>query len=200
MTCIALAFLIACSWSVVWSIRVVKPAKDLDEVPFDPPLPNALRQLAISTDENHKVTSLPGLTDASDLNQYAGHILVDEKYNGHFFYWLFESPTNSASKPLVIWLNGGPGCSSMDGLFLEIGPFKLSKEGASITVIPNPHSWHTVSNLLFVDQPVGTGLSFTGSKEGLAKSDEDVNRHFVTFLEKFFAKYPQYLTKGGGGD
>eukprot|EP01031_Cornospumella_fuschlensis_P030191 gene30191-36469_t len=197
VTPLALTLILAGFWIVVQCRRVVKPAKDLNDVPFED-LPQMLRQLSANSDESHKVNSLPGFTDSSSLNHYAGHILVDEKHNGHFFYWLFESPADSARKPLVIWLNGGPGCSSMDGLFLEIGPFKISSKsgGSGVSLAPNPHSWHTVANLLFIDQPVGTGLSFTASKDGLAKSDEDVNRHFVAFLEKFFQKYPQYMTAG----
>jgi carboxypeptidase C (cathepsin A) len=98
--------------------------------------------------EDHRVTSLPGLDPvaAKSISQYAGYLNVQF---GGLFYWLFEAADNNA--PLLLWLNGGPGCSSMDGLFLELGPFKIN--GNSIVI--NPYSWHNSANLLFIDQPVG---------------------------------------------
>lgn len=150
---------------------------------------------AASLLDDHRVRGLPGLNSADEPIHYAGHILVDQVNNGHFFYWLFESPQDASNKPLIIWLNGGPGCSSMDGLFLELGPFRLSDDGRSVRL--NPYSWHKAGNLLFVDQPVGTGLSFT-SKDGSAKNDEAVNAHFTVFLSNFFEKYPAYVTATAG--
>ena len=123
---------------------------------------------------DHKVTSLPGLTGYVDIVHYAGHLLVDKQKQGYFFYWLFEKPKNPETAPLLLWMNGGPGCSSMDGLFLELGPFRL--DGPLLDQIKiNPYSWHNAANLIFVDQPVGTGLSYTLSRDGYASNDEMIN-------------------------
>lgn len=73
--------------------------------------------------------------------QWAGLLTVDERIQGKYFYWFFEAAEQPETKPLLIWLNGGPGCSSMDGLFLENGPFKLDDQQ---TVTVNPHGWHNV--------------------------------------------------------
>ena len=70
------------------------------------------------------MTDLPGLT-GFDGKQWAGLLTVDEAIQGKLFYWFFEAEEDAANKPLLIWLNGGPGCSSMDGMFLENGPLKV---------------------------------------------------------------------------
>jgi carboxypeptidase D len=73
------------------------------------------------------------------------------------------------------------GCSSMDGMFLENGPFKL--DGTS-KVNQNPHSWHKVANTLYIDQPVGTGFSYVKHKK-YCKNDDCIAQHMRTFLRSF---------------
>lgn len=85
---------------------------------------------------------LPGLAaGALSSRQWAGLVTVDAAIQGKLFYWLFEAEEAPQSKPLLIWLNGGPGCSSMDGLFLENGPFKIDDQQ---TITVNPYGWHKV--------------------------------------------------------
>ena len=112
---------------------------------------------SLDNPEAFKVTNLPGLNPPLASNQFAGFITIDKKNKGDIFYWLFEASESPDTAPLLIWLNGGPGCSSMDGLFLEIGPFKVAQDGK--TLILNQQSWHHAANVLFIDQPLGTGLS-----------------------------------------
>lgn len=45
------------------------------------------------------------------------------------------------NKPLVLWLNGGPGCSSLYGAFLENGPYRIKRTGSMLTAVPNPRTW-----------------------------------------------------------
>jgi carboxypeptidase C (cathepsin A) len=80
----------------------------------------------------------------------------------------------------------------MDGLFLELGPLRLDAKGNTVKI--NPHSWHNVANLLFIDQPVGTGLSYTTSRDGYAKNDDEINKHFYKFLQSFFELHPRYTS------
>ena len=107
--------------------------------------------------ESHKVVSLPGAPTLS-VSQYAGLLHADGTGDSNIFYWLFESARDPLKDPILIWLNGGPGCSSMDGLFIELGPYRMNKDRS---ISKNVHSWHNFANLLFIDQPVGTGLSYT---------------------------------------
>jgi carboxypeptidase D len=152
------------------------------------------RETSAVSAEDHLVTSLPGLDTASFLSkQYAGLLPVDGSDKSFLFYWLFEADEKPEDKPLVIWMNGGPGCSSMDGLFLELGPLRVDpggKAGAD-RVSVNPHGWHHAANILFLDQPVGTGFAYTKSS-AYCRTDQQINDHFYYFLKEFFRLHPQY--------
>ncbi|CAN0909098.1 Serine carboxypeptidase-like 34 [Linum grandiflorum] len=79
--------------------------------------------------------------------QYSGYITVDESYGKALFYWFFEAAHKPEDKPLLIWLNGGPGCSSVGyGAAQEIGPF-LVKEGHDIEL--NPYAWNRGNSFWF---------------------------------------------------
>ncbi|CAG8515833.1 4897_t:CDS:2 [Acaulospora colombiana] len=96
---------------------------------------------------------------------------------------------NPSSSPLTLWLNGGPGCSSMDGLFEEIGPCYTNNDGSN--TLTNSNSWISISNLLFVDQPVGTGFSYTTGNYTVG-STEQSTADLYTFLQLFFQRFPEY--------
>jgi len=141
----------------------------------------------------HLVTDLP-LLDSFPTQQWAGHLPASNSGDKFFFYWLFApdliaSDKKDADVPLIIWLNGGPACSSMDGLFLENGPFRLKVDSTTgqFKVVTDPHSWHATvpAYTLYIDQPVGTGLSFTTSGK-YPRNDEEVNTDFYYFLQEFF--------------
>jgi len=92
-----------------------------------------------------------------DVVQHYGYINVNSKYNANVFYWFFESQGTPSSDPVVLWLTGGPGCSSELALFFENGPYTVDGNG---NLSPNPYSCNSFTNLLYVDQPVGTGFSY----------------------------------------
>jgi carboxypeptidase D len=119
---------------------------------------------------------------------HAGHIEVDPENNGHLFFWHYQNRHIANRQRTVIWLNGGPGCSSMDGALMEIGPYRLKDNE---TLEYNEGSWDEFANLLFVDQPVGTGFSFVNTNSYIHELDEMANQ-FITFLEKWFALFPEY--------
>jgi len=159
--------------------------------------------------EEHLVTDLPMLEerDIPAPTMFAGLLPAVEDGHKKLFYWLAVPPEGldgDDEAPLLIWLNGGPGCSSMEGFFLENGPvlFDSVEENGSRrwTLRPNPFSWHLApAFVLYVDQPVGTGLSFTTQRD-YCKNDEEVNRDFVYFLEEFLLLHRDaFLIDDGSG-
>jgi carboxypeptidase D len=119
---------------------------------------------------------------------FCRHVEVTPESNGNIFFWHFENQHIADRQRTVIWLNGGPGCSSEDGALMEIGPYRLKD---SNTLEYNNGSWHEFANLLFVDNPVGTGFSYVNTNKYVSELDEMANQ-FVTFLEKWFALFPHY--------
>lgn len=91
-----------------------------------------------------------------------GFISVDE-HKDDIFYWMFKARQNPDLAPLVLWLSGGPGCSSEVALLYENGPMRLNRETNELE--ENPYSWNNYTNLLYVDQPIGTGYSQGGEND-----------------------------------
>lgn len=127
----------------------------------------------------------PTLCD-STVQQHSG--LIDAGNTTKYFFWMFESRNKPTTDPLLIWLTGGPGCSSQLALLAENGPCKVNKDGN--TTSPNPKSWNTKANVIWLDQPQSTGFS-TGPLKLSGNEDETVE-HFYTFLMNFYKAYPQY--------
>lgn len=119
------------------------------------------------------------------FNQYTGYITVDQSTNSNLFYWIVESENNPLINPVVLWLNGGPGSSSMLGFFYENGPFQFI---SNVTLIDNPYSWNRNVTMVYLDQPVAVGLSYGPMVSG----PEEASQHFIIFMNLFMKRYPQY--------
>lgn len=131
----------------------------------------------------------PKLCDPS-VKQYSGYLdITDDK---HLFFWFFESRTSPEDAPLVMWLNGGPGCSSSTGLLFELGPCNIANEGANTTF--NPHGWNAHANMIFLDQPINVGYSY--SEDGsTADSSPVAGKDVYAFMELFLNRFPEYSTQ-----
>jgi len=98
------------------------------------------------------------------------------------FYWFFPSRRAPDTDPLIFWLTGGPGCSSEVALFYENGPFSINDD---LTLTKNAWSWSEVSNIVFVDNPVGTGFSDCVKFRHLAHSEDQIAESMFLFLQGF---------------
>lgn len=104
------------------------------------------------------------------------------------FYLFFES-RNSNKDPIVIWLTGGPGCSSELAVFYENGPFSIAD---NMSLVWNQFGWDQASNLIYVDQPTGTGFSYSSDKRDLRHNEKGVSDDLYDFLQAFFAEHSEY--------
>jgi carboxypeptidase C (cathepsin A) len=124
----------------------------------------------------------PGATSG-----YTGYLNSGDK---HFYFAFFESRSDPSVDPLVLWLNGGPGCSSMTGLFMELGPCTVNEGGESAR--ENPHSWINAASIFFLDQPIGVGFSYStnesahGGEGGTFAASEDI----YAFMQLWYRAFP----------
>ncbi|RYP76015.1 hypothetical protein DL771_002087 [Monosporascus sp. 5C6A] len=118
---------------------------------------------------NPRDARTPGICETTPgVKSYAGYIHLppgaladldeDQDYSINTFFWFFEARENPENAPLTIWLNGGPGSSSMLGLFAENGPCFVDWDSNSTYL--SEWAWNREVNMLFLDQPTQVGLSY----------------------------------------
>lgn len=165
-----------------------------------PPAVFECRTPGIPTELNGRMGFLNVREDQSDFcdassKSISGYIDIKgsdydkEGEDKHLFFWMFEKRGGDAdaSTPFLVWLTGGPGCSSTLALLSENGPCSVNKDGATTSV--NPYSWTESAHVLWLDQPAGVGFSYgaeTDSNEAMISEDA------YYFLQAFFKQYSEY--------
>ncbi|KAM3762247.1 hypothetical protein ACB098_01G329900 [Castanea mollissima] len=141
--------------------------------------------------ELDRISALPGQPPVT-FSQFSGYVTVNEQHGRALFYWLTEATSFPEKKPLVLWLNGGPGASSVAyGASVEIGPFRINSSGSSLYL--NEYSWNREANLLFLESPVGVGFSYTNTSSNLKDSgDKRTAEDALVFLIRWMSRFPQY--------
>ncbi|KAE8573814.1 Putative retinoid-inducible serine carboxypeptidase [Halyomorpha halys] len=130
---------------------------------------------------------LPG----SNITSYSGYLTVNKTFNSNLFFWFFPSEVDPKNAPVVIWLQGGPGGSSLFGLFCENGAFSVDEK---LNLEERQYYWSQLFNVIYIDNPVGTGYSFTENDAGYATDEVNVGRDLYSGLIQFFQLFP-YLQK-----
>uniref|UniRef100_A0A803RA19 Carboxypeptidase n=1 Tax=Cannabis sativa TaxID=3483 RepID=A0A803RA19_CANSA len=145
-----------------------------------------------SISEAAKITSFPGQPPVN-FQQYSGYIAVSKNPKRQLFYYFVEAEANPDSKPLVLWLNGGPGCSSIGaGAFCEHGPFKPIGN----TLLKNDYSWNKEANMIYLDSPAGVGFSYSANKSFYTEvNDEKTAQDNLMFLKRWFIQFPNYKNR-----
>lgn len=122
---------------------------------------------------------------AAGSPQYTGWLDIGPR---HLFFWYFESQNDPVKDPLTLWMTGGPGSSSMLGLFLEIGPCLVNEHGNG--TVYNPFAWNGNSSLLFVDQPGDVGFSYVDEGAEIPGDSHlaaiDMHRFLQMFISDVF--------------
>ncbi|ESP01459.1 hypothetical protein LOTGIDRAFT_206131 [Lottia gigantea] len=133
------------------------------------------------------ISSMPGLKVQPNFKQYSGYLKASGTKKLH--YWFVESQRNPKEDPLVLWMNGGPGCSSVLGLLTEHGPFRIMDDGK--TVYYNNASWNLLANMIYLEAPAGVGFSYSDDKNYTTSDDMVAHNNYLA-LKDFFSKYPEY--------
>lgn len=138
-----------------------------------------------------RITSLPGLSSLPSFAMYSGYVTVDAIAGRHLFYWLVESAGSPSSDPLILWLTGGPGCSSLFALTTEHGPLRITN-GSLLEA--NPYSWNAHANVVYLESPAGVGFSY--AEDGnYTTGDDALAVDNAAFLAGFAALYPEFASR-----
>ncbi|KAH0759807.1 hypothetical protein KY290_023300 [Solanum tuberosum] len=151
------------------------------------------------------VETLPGFDGQLPFKLETGYIGVGEEEKLQLFYYFVESERDPQNDPLIIWLTGGPGGSGLSAFLYEIGPltFDYANSSGNFPKLElNLHSWTKVANIIFIDQPVGTGYSYAKTSEAYNSNDTLSATLTYDFLRKWLMDHPEYLKNplyvGGG--
>ncbi|XP_039146508.1 serine carboxypeptidase-like 26 isoform X2 [Dioscorea cayenensis subsp. rotundata] len=145
--------------------------------------------------EFDRIHGLPGQPQTPQISQFSGYITVNKENGRALFYWFFEAQTLPSKRPLLLWLNGGPGCSSVGyGAAVELGPLKVKRNGTGLEY--NKYAWNKEANLLFLESPIGVGFSYTNTSSDLAKLDDGfVAEDAYSFMVNWLKRFPQYQAR-----
>ncbi|CAN4110270.1 unnamed protein product [Withania somnifera] len=144
--------------------------------------------------ENDKIQKLPGQPPVR-FEQYGGYVTVDESSGRAFYYYFVEAQRSKESLPLLLWLNGGPGCSSLAyGAFQELGPFRVNSDGK--TLYKNNFAWNHAANVLFVESPAGVGFSYSNTSTDVKiGGDRKTANDNYQFLINWLKRFPEYMDR-----
>ncbi|KAG2562610.1 hypothetical protein PVAP13_8KG271300 [Panicum virgatum] len=137
--------------------------------------------------EDDRILRVPGQPNGVAFGMYAGYVTVDEQAGRALFYWLQEAAgrDDPGAAPLVLWLNGGPGCSSVgSGALEELGAFPSTPTAR--------RSCSTTANVLFLESPAGVGFSYSNTSSDVVMGDNRTAHDSYTFLVKWFERFLQY--------
>ena len=138
--------------------------------------------------ERIRIHKLPGYGKELPSKTYVSYMHLPNT-DKHLHYWFIESEHDPKNAPVFFWTNGGPGCSSMLGLFEEIGPFVPNSK---LILERNELAWTKFANIVFVDQPVGVGYSYSKHHKDYYSNDVLSAQDNLAFMIEFFKVFPEF--------
>ncbi|CAI4232680.1 unnamed protein product [Auanema sp. JU1783] len=117
------------------------------------------------------VTNLPGLIFNTNFDFYSGYLNAGNNGSWRMHYVLTESQSDPVNDPVLLWLNGGPGCSSFSGLLGELGPYYVNYDGQ--TLFENVYAWNKKANVLAIESPIGVGFSYDNTTANYTNANDD---------------------------
>ncbi|KAL3371942.1 hypothetical protein AABB24_008470 [Solanum stoloniferum] len=148
-------------------------------------------------DSYSKVEYLPGWQGRLPFPLETGYVGVGKDEEVQLFYYFLESESEPTTDPLLIWLSGGPGCSSVIAIVDEIGPVRFVEQvynGSMPSFVLNPHAWTKIANIIFLDQPVNTGFSYATNSVAYKYTDVQECEYVDEFLRKWLNDHPQFIS------
>ncbi|XP_055810742.1 serine carboxypeptidase-like 2 isoform X3 [Solanum dulcamara] len=149
-----------------------------------------------SLPENSSIVEfLPGFDGPLPFYLQTGYIGVGKSEEVQLFYYFVKSESNPRKDPLLLWLTGGPGCSSFTGLAYEVGPLDFGQKaynGSLPILVSSPYSWTKFASILFLEQPAYTGFSYATTSEAYNRTDLQECDLVYEFLRKWFMNNPEF--------
>lgn len=137
--------------------------------------------------EGRRLARVP-FTESLRIQSYAGFFTVNKTYDSNQFFWYFPALIpNKNDAPVIVWLQGGPGASSLYGLFTENGPLRVRKNKFE----RRKYNWALSHHIIYIDNPVGTGFSFTKDPKGYCTDQTRVGEELHSTLTQFFQLFPE---------
>lgn len=121
-------------------------------------------------------------------DSYSGYLDITPTKRLHYVF--VESQHKPETDPLLVWFNGGPGCSSLFGFLQEHGPFKMDDGKTSLEV--NPYPWTKNASILYLESPAGVGFSTVTDYDELFYSDSSVARDAMKAIRIWYEQFPEY--------
>ena len=152
-----------------------------------------LAMLVGSTLAAHPQDIVVGLPDCNRLNSdwYSGHLAASLPTKK--LHYVFVSSMSDPSKdPVVVWFNGGPGCSSLLALFQEHGPYVI--DDGEFYIKTNPEPWNKSANVLYLVSPAGVGFSTAETDQDRIHNDVSQSEDALAAVKDWYNKFPEFLT------
>jgi carboxypeptidase C (cathepsin A) len=135
------------------------------------------------------ITNLPGAPANIPFKQYSGYLIANASHNRSIFYWFVQSINDPVNDPVVLWSNGGPGCSGLIGFWTEQGPFRPQSD---LTLAFTDYPWNKVANMLFIEAPAGVGFSYSDVPSDYVTGDNQTAFDNYNAILSFLDKFPEY--------